>query len=420
MQLKSIEFLYPTVRQFPFDAVCEHIVRELEKRNWQVQGIKVEFDEYGSGEQKFRLARSIKGRDFRLRFGRIQCTMPGGAWNDVAAVSEILIPKKEIHVYNDESGPTFYLYVGNKWKKDRKRFMNSSKVASKLNGEPRIYLQYHGECRCGSTRQSWGKDLSHTHPNSRSPLLVHNNDLGRDYDPKGNEPKAFKTVRVLDEFRQYLINNVLNYIKTRPIPNEKIDIFAPPPPTPFPQLAILGEIFTFADYSDAKRIGIGKVNKENIMPAERYAMTANGYRLMSLDTPNDGTVPEIAYEGFLWCGIAPTFIDAPIDSFKIPGSFSLGNGQFIIRVKLNRANSVYIADHAPYEKRREEIAKTIKDRDHYTNAEIADFKCARARTIIPISKYKGGYEQPIILINRELSFDEVEVVSGPHKHRFYR
>jgi hypothetical protein len=74
-------FLYPFVTQFPFDEVCETIVRELEKRNWQVYGIKVEFDNYGSGEQRLRMVRYIEGKDFKLYFSRKQRTMEGGSWN---------------------------------------------------------------------------------------------------------------------------------------------------------------------------------------------------------------------------------------------------------------------------------------------------------------------------------------------------
>lgn len=409
VQSEAIEFLYPTSRQFPFDEVCEQIVRELEKRNWKVPGIKVGFNEYGSGEQKFRHVECIKGGDFKLRFYRKQRTMPGGAWNDVAAVSEILIPKKELHVHEDESGPGLYFYVGNKWKRDRKIFMDGIKVNSRLEKKPRMYLLYSGQCWCRDAV------ISHTHPGHRSPLLAHDSNLGREYD----ELKTFRTTEVMNEFKQYLKANTLKIIKARPIPKKQTNKLTPVKYIPFPQLD-LGEIFAFAGYSDKLRIELGKENKDNLEPSDRYSLTANGYRLMSLDTPNDGTVPEVAYEGFLWCGIASTLINASINSLEIPGSFGLNNEQFIIRVKPSRANGVYIADHAPYKKRREEIAEIMKDRDNYTSAEIADFICARARTIIPISKYKGGYEQPVILINRELSFDEVEIVSGPHKHRFYR
>ena len=139
-------FLYPKSRQFPFDEVCEQIVRALEERNWRVPGIKVEFDTYGRGTRQYRLVRYIKGDDFRLWFCRVQANM--GDWNDTAAINEIVIPGKDLRVYEDESGPTLYVYVGRNWRRDREAFINHSKVNSKLMGEPRTYLKYSGSCDC--------------------------------------------------------------------------------------------------------------------------------------------------------------------------------------------------------------------------------------------------------------------------------
>lgn len=216
-----IQFLYPNVRQFPFDETCEQIVRELEKRNWQVPGIDVEFREYGSGEQKFRAVSWIKSQDFKLWFHRIQRTIAYGQWNDIAAVSEIVIPKKELYVCEDESGPTFYLYVGNDYERDREKFMNSSKIHGKRDGKPKMYLQYKGECHCHSDSDDWFAKLPHTHQGRRPPLLVHTNDSDREYDPEGDEPTFFSTNVVMEEFKQYLEEVVLQMIVSHPIPTEK-------------------------------------------------------------------------------------------------------------------------------------------------------------------------------------------------------
>ena len=78
-------FLYPHVRQYLVDEICEQIVLELEKRNWEVPGIAVEFGVCGSGEQKMRLVRYIRGENFKLSFCRVQGTLPGGNRNDTAA-----------------------------------------------------------------------------------------------------------------------------------------------------------------------------------------------------------------------------------------------------------------------------------------------------------------------------------------------
>jgi hypothetical protein len=142
-------FLYPNSRQFPFDEVCEQIVRALEERNWSVPGISVDFDVYGTGAQKYRCVRYIKGDDFKLWFCRIQANM--GSWNDTAAVTEIVIPQKELHVYEDESGPTYYEYVGKNWDVHKESFLKDGKINSKLRGQPRTHIKYEGGCDCQAT-----------------------------------------------------------------------------------------------------------------------------------------------------------------------------------------------------------------------------------------------------------------------------
>lgn len=203
-------FLYPHSRQFPFDEVCEHIVRELEARNWTVPGITVEFNSYGS----YRMVSYLKGDGFELWFCRIQGHL-GGTWNNTAAVTEMIIPGKELHVYDDESGPTFYVYVGDDWERDKRTFFNSIKVNSRLHGEPRTYLKYSGECRCLSA--GW-PNRSHTHRGRRLPLLVPDNDLGREYDPEGDEPTSYRTDEVFAEFTVWLEDNLLRKIMAQPLP----------------------------------------------------------------------------------------------------------------------------------------------------------------------------------------------------------
>lgn len=431
-----MQFIYPSSRQFPFDEVAEKIVRELQKRNWLVPGIHVEFSTYGSGEEKYRYVSYIRGADFKIHFCRKQPrTTPGGCYNEIASVNDIVIPRKQISVYDDESGPSFYLYVGNDWEADRERFMNGSKVNGKLHGEPRTYLRYEGACDCRNTegagfpgaslltnmiigdREALAK-MTHTHSGRRSPLLVHDNDLNREYDPEGDEPIRFQTSQVMEEYRRYLEEVVLPLIMNEPEAGIDPNYFPEPAELALPEG--IGPIFTFGDYREAERIKAGQADKGQLDRSQRFGLNGSGYRLMSLTTPNDGTVPQIAYDGFKWCAFGEVDADTAIESLEIPGHYRWSNRErFVIRVLPKRANDIYVADHAEYEKRREEIWEAVKaeagNRNRLTDAEVADFIRARARTIVPLSEYDGSYEQPIVLINRELSFDEVEVVSGPHK-----
>lgn len=224
-------FLYPHSRQFPFDETCEQIVRALEEQGWNAAGITVGFHNYGDSKGSYRMVSCIEGEGFRLQFRRVQARM--GRWNDIAAVAEILIPKKELCVYEDESGPAYVEYVGRNWKADKERF-NGLKVHSKLRGEPRTYLKYKGACDCpaiaGASFGAHGflgaalagdkralAELTHTHRGRRSPVLVHDEDLGREYSPRGSEPRMYRTDEVFAEFTQWLKANVLlPLVLTRP------------------------------------------------------------------------------------------------------------------------------------------------------------------------------------------------------------
>lgn len=194
------KFLYPHSRQFPFDEVAEKIVKAIEKRNWKVPGITIEFDTYGSGEEKYQMIRQITGDNFKLYFCRIQGNL-NDYWNDTAALHEIHIPKQILTVYDDESGPTYYLYVGKDWEADKEWFMNSIKVNSKLDKEPRRYLKYSG-------KKYWR--------GVRANELIADDDMGREYSPEDDEPVRFDLEQKFNEFTAWLKEFVLDYILSFP------------------------------------------------------------------------------------------------------------------------------------------------------------------------------------------------------------
>lgn len=334
-------FLYPQSRRYPFDEVCEQIVRALDERGWDVPGLSLKFDTYGSGAQKYRLLRSITGDDFKLRFGRVQGNL--GRWNDTAAISYIMIPGKEIHVYENMS-------------------------------EMRTEVDFFAE------------------------------------------------------FAQYLTDNVLTIILARPLVDPQ-DYLPPeelfrtiPNPWTAELTAHVGPIYTFGGHEDALRIHQGKADSHELEPANRYAFIGSGYRLASLRVPDNGQMPEVAYDGFKWCAIGEVSAETPIDRLNVPGHYRWPDREmFVFRVAPNRVDGVYVADHAVWEKRRRELFEQIKPRDRLTEEEVNQAHQARACTIMPIVEYAlmtqadptATYEQPIVLINRELDFDEVELVSGP-------
>ena len=188
------QILYPTSRQFPFDETTYKIIHELELREWNVPGIKVEFYGYGPSNA-YKRVESIEDDDFRLWFCRVQGRLDGN-WNDTAAVTQLNIHMKELHVYEDNSGPTLCLYVGKNWEQDKQSFVHGLKVNSKLRGELRTYLRYSG---------SWQKSHGGVYyPGRIAPFIAHDNDLEREYDPKLGEPKYFETQKVFKEFTEFL------------------------------------------------------------------------------------------------------------------------------------------------------------------------------------------------------------------------
>lgn len=427
------QFLYPTSRQYPMDEVCERIVRELEARNWSVPGITVEFDTYGTGAERFRLVRMIKGADFRIYFCRKQRTMPGSRWNDTAAVNGITIPKQQISVYHDESGPSYVLYVGKDWEKDRDWFMHAAFVNSKLCDEPRRYLRYRG-----AWKKPYEDGPSYIFPGQRPPVLSHDNDLGREYEPKKilpweenfvwdlipddyrgaknfDAPLCLDTGKVMNHFVKWLTKHALAIILKHDLPKEQINIFAGHQPMPMPEK--IGPIFAFGEWRDAERIKTGQSSRHSgdLQPADQYGMIGSGYRLIDYGVTDDGSFPKLAYEGFLWCGLGEVTPETYIRDLEIPGHHRWSDReQFVLRITPNSADDIYIVDWYPYEEARQATFANPK-KERATDEEVGEWKRAAARTMIPITEYRGDFKKPLILICRDLGFDEVEVVSGPWK-----
>jgi hypothetical protein len=178
-------FLYPHSRQFPFDEVCEQIVRALEERNWNVPGISVEFDVYGTGDEKYRMVRHIKGQNFKLWFCRVQGNM--GHYNDTAAVTRSSFPARS-STSTTTSGPTFRVYVGKNWPKDQERWFTStaSSTASRA-----------GTCSTPEAAFGPSGDATHTHRAAQCDAGAHERSRTR-VRPEG--PKQYYTKTVFLEF----------------------------------------------------------------------------------------------------------------------------------------------------------------------------------------------------------------------------
>jgi hypothetical protein len=202
----NTQFLYPISRQFPFDEICEQIVRKAEEKNWNVPGINFKFDTYGHGKERFKYVSKISGSDFQIYFCRVQRSLNEQS-NDIAGVNRISIPKMEISVYSDESGPSLYTYIGENWEEDKSWFIGGVKIQSKMDKKPRLYLIYKGGCK-----KPTSPGAQFFYSNKRSPYLVNCNDLGREYDAEGDEPRYYETDEIFKQFTAWLKDNLLKLI----------------------------------------------------------------------------------------------------------------------------------------------------------------------------------------------------------------
>ena len=384
------EFLYPHSRQFPFDEVAEKIVRALEKRNWKVPGITIEFDTYGSGEAKYQMVRFITGSNFKLHFNRKQGQL-NAHWNDCAALHSVCIPKQHLEVFSDESGPSYYLYVGNDWETDKEWFMDSLKVHSKLNNEPRRYLRYDG---CEYKK--------------RPKELLANNDLDREYSPEGNDPVRINLEQKFNEITSWLEEFVLGYILN--FPQADVVESPTPIPKPIPYIGLWHTIYSICDAKEAQRIKNGKENPGKLPPEQRHAFIGNARRLVPL-TVNAGELPEIAFEGFIWCDVNQENKVSKNSEFvyevQSAMASAFGGLNYIVAINLKYANDVYVADNSKYNETRNQLFDAILPRKRLTDEELDTAIAARGATIIPITEYKGDFKEPIVLIQRELEFEEI-------------
>jgi hypothetical protein len=376
--------LRPISRQYPFDEVGAQIVQALEERNWEIPGMTVEFDVYGSGEAFYRYLKKVSGTDFRLEFGRPQRNM--GRYHDVAAIDRIAYPKRDLSVYEEEAGPTFAEYIGDNWEADRERFLKyGHKFDNDKNGK---YVAFEATPRYRA---------------SRSPNLVE----------KGSGLRRHKTNDVYNDATAWLIENVLRVIEAQPLVQpdySRFDVADIPLPSNLPP------IYTFAKYEGAFRIRQGQTDRTELNECDRYALapSARWVTLGSYDKENP--ITDAAYDGHVWCGFGEVTPDSTINEMNIPGH-TPWDEEFIYRVTLNRANDVYVGDQGAFEQRGNELFESAKatGRERLTDAELNEMYVARGRMFVPITEYDGSFKQPVVLVGRELGFDEVELVSTPKK-----
>lgn len=193
-------------------------------------------------------------------------------------------------------------------------------------------------------------------------------------------------------------------------------------PTPLPELIPYkghwSTVFSICDSHGAERIKKGKENPSELPPEERHAYIGNGHRLVPLGVHCEGEYSKIANDGFIWCDTNQEESVAEYSNFASGVRYAMEScscENYIVAIKLKYSNGIYVADNYKYEEKRKELFEAISPRERLTNAELDSAYAARGATIIPITEYKGDYKEPIVLIKRELDFDEIASVVRAEK-----
>jgi hypothetical protein len=399
--LASPEFHWPKTDESeayssPMERAGGLLVRELARVGWDAPGIKVEIDTYGRGEDLIRCVRGISGvtaeGPFQLKFNGPQGRK--GAFNVCTGLSSATIPPGvEITFYGDRSGPTAHLYFGKNWGADGEKWISDSKVNSKLNGEPKTYLRYSG----------W----------SGSGWMRHDDDIGREYSPTSGEPARLDSTEVAGQVVKFIDGLIVELAKLPTAPG--FEAVTPqgdanlrrlarveriPAPDDFPLL------YAWIDSNDAYRLR--NLERGDAESGQIYGVSGSGSRLCSLGA-GVPDLPPRATDGFTYASVDPTVVASHvIHSVRDDSSPAI--------VKLKWLNDVFVVDNAAYERAREEVFAKIKaearEGGRMTNAELDWCAAATAKTLVPVTEYKGGFEQPIYLIGRQTAVDEVRMVKG--------
>jgi hypothetical protein len=376
------------------------IVDELIARNWDVPGVTVRFHYCGTGDAKFIAVDSITTQHARIDFtvdGRIIRVVGGrrqlDVWWGPTGFSSI-------HVHD---------YTGSDWEADAADFMTDEHKSYRYpSGVPRNYASYRGACNCTNLQGAIFSSLQplvkivlgrpnpfagvmHEHNGEVSPWLVLEG-------PQGTKIQHYHTADVLRERRRWLEHMMLAPIRGSLLPDEVRDVLIEEP-IPFP--AGLGPFYTFATPSDVDRWTRAHHEPASLRPEQRFGMS-NLSRFGFSRLYRDAALPEPLWQGAIACGFGGVSVGA--SSANASGPVSADNWDtHSIQVEPAFANNIYVGDGSVYGN--PDAREYADGNEHYAALVEADRRVAS--TIVPVTDYQGNYRWPVLLIGRELAFDEI-------------
>lgn len=400
--LVQAPFLWPVAEAgHPLSMIGTRLVHELARVGWEVPGIDVAFETVGRGKDVHCQVREVTGDigdgPFSLRFCMEEG--PKGGRSATTGLGFATVPPGiEIEFYSDRSGPVSYLYIGDDWKRDGKAFIDAAKVNSRLRDEPKTYLRYQGA-------GTWGD------------VLKHDDDLGREYRPEGHEPTVL-SIRDVVANVEATVDAILERLRAMPdsrfvaegkgegvsglLPDAGLSDLLPiesiPVPAGFPKL------YAWADLN-----AIYRLRDEPQKASDDFGL-APSRRLLSLNYKPSFPVDPKVNDGYIYATTAAR------PGVRAGSSWhGSGRADMPVEIELSDLAEVYVVDRARYVRSREEHEKVARaeGRGSFSDREIADSFGAVAATIVPVLEYDGSFEDPVHVIRRELSRDEVRVMTGP-------
>jgi len=135
-----MQTIYPGITRFPFEKTAAEIIETLGERDFSVPGIKVRMVSPPRWFGKYQVVQSVESDGFYFRY-LPEIAIDSRVFN-VSHLAQVNIPRKELHLYPNDSDIVFYLYAGNDWQKDQNRFKRGLKIDNcKRNRMEKWYLK---------------------------------------------------------------------------------------------------------------------------------------------------------------------------------------------------------------------------------------------------------------------------------------
>lgn len=183
---QEVCYSFPIVEQYPVDIIANQILRLISVLQGRIHGITVEYQDTKKDSLIYRSFTRVTSQNCTLIFGRYL-----GEDRTTPSISKIVVPKKQLELFADGSGPILTKYAGNdgQWGIDCEYFIRNCKHTHNPQDGRRISLQY---CR-------------------KNKAVCETLEL---VDPVAGVPKSLELKEVFDDFVAELRTIVQSHIST--------------------------------------------------------------------------------------------------------------------------------------------------------------------------------------------------------------